>query len=899
MRPLTVFMFTLFCAVAARAAVVTEDIEVEGKQLRVVVSPSAGGAITQMSFIGATSNMAGGNGLLQEGFGVASYYVPNRRINTKLEVDEQQNARPVITYSYDCDGPNISGLHVIRVVEPLPDEASVRVTWTIANLGKERQWVAPWVRNEVAAGGSVTPEDRLTIPTTEGIRRIERPGYYAAARNWVAVTDPVASETVYAVFDANHLHSVLGVWDPKTSMCGFQAAFVPRQIKPGESWTTTYRINAVKGLQDVHFATDELAAQLRYGSGKLLMYVASARALPERELYASVRRADGTVWKLTAKRFSIDPARLIRCTYNWAAPADGVYEFLAEMRQGGQAVPLGKDTGSPHGGFDTQFAVGKTSGAVFEPWTDAPEALARGARTLERPLAVAGDVPIWFDSPLEKVFAEDRVKPSESVEPIARIALARNEYESFQIVLSPDREHGLAGASIAVHDLTQENGTAAIPASDVRVSLVRDIPVRVPSYFEGPTGSWPDPLVPVAGTFDAPGGRNTALWLTVYAPPELPAGKYRGLIELQAGGEPIELGVEARVYGFTLPVTPALKTDFGYAPDVAMQGSRARGGTRTQEKLDQAYAEDALVHRVTLRPAAQLPAPGPRFQQELDALGKRLERDLARGITTVSVPAALLDAPEQLALANNFIAWERLQSRAFVHLANQPPNDTWGDLLKKMELWKAAAPDIPILVTANGLDPFIPENLDLWGIHTPVMDTLNSGPIMKRVLEKKEIWWYVNQAPPRPYANFFVDFTGIEHRILFWQAAVIGIRGLHYWSINYAEPGQDPWKSQLDITPVNGDGCLVYPGADGPVSSIRWETVRDGIEDYDYLALFLMLRERLARSGKNAALLQRASAAYAFEKLVPNLIGFARDPQVLLNKREELGALLEEMSAAQ
>ena len=34
---------------------------------------------------------------------------------------------------------------------------------------------------------------------------------------------------------------------------------------------------------------------------------------------------------------------------------------------------------------------------------------------------------------------------------------------------------------------------------------------------------------------------------------------------------------------------------------------------------------------------------------------------------------------------------------------------------------------------------------------------------------------------------------------------------------------------------VNGDGILIYPGAKGPLPSIRLENIRDGIEDFELL----------------------------------------------------------------
>jgi hypothetical protein len=79
------------------------------------------------------------------------------------------------------------------------------------------------------------------------------------------------------------------------------------------------------------------------------------------------------------------------------------------------------------------------------------------------------------------------------------------------------------------------------------------------------------------------------------------------------------------------------------------------------------------------------------------------------------------------------------------------------------------------------------------------------------------------------------------------------------------------------------------------VNSIRWEIIRDGIEDYDYL---VMLREgirRLEQTQPNSPLLARAREVYNLQHVVPNLVGFARDPNVLLDKRNAIGAMISEM----
>ena len=110
--------------------------------------------------------------------------------------------------------------------------------------------------------------------------------------------------------------------------------------------------------------------------------------------------------------------------------------------------------------------------------------------------------------------------------------------------------------------------------------------------------------------------------------------------------------------------------------------------------------------------------------------------------------------------------------------------------------------------------------------------------------------------------------------------------------------GSGAWGSLLDVTPVNGDGFLLYTDENGPVNSIRWEVIRDGIEDYDYLAVFNDRRRKLLNESGHEALLKRAAEVYNLGEVIPSLVEFTRDPDVLLKKRRELAAMIVEMNAA-
>lgn len=887
-------------AVGLSALIGPDGADIETAHLRWVITPQAGGAVEELRLLATGGDVAGADGLLQEGFGVGNFYVPNRRLNERLEVLEDRVDQPVLRYSYDCDGPNIQGLHVTRIMEPEVNAASMKVTWRIENRGDEAQWTTPWVRNDTAPGGSVDPADRVDLPTERGILSPDRSGYYLAARNWAAVTDPVAKETVYAVFHADHLHSFLAIVENQELSRGFQAVFTPFLLQPGETWETVYRVNVVRGLTRVHFASDELVAQIDYDGANLPVYIASAEPVRDLQIRARVRARNGRTWRLDDRAFSLDPGALVRFPFTWTAPAEDAYEFLAQITRNGAPFELGADTASPHGGIDAQFIVGEAPSSGFAPWTDAPFRLQRGRRELPRALAVRGDTAVWFESSLEKLHPQDVPVPTGTLDPVVRIAMARNERESFQLAVRPPEGKSLLDCRIVVGDLECEGGGGTIPASDVAVYRVGWCPVRIPSHFEGPTGLFPDPLLPVRA-FTLTGGATQPFWFTVCARNTTPPGVYRGRIELRSPDlEPVVLTVQATVHPFELPVTPALKTDFGYWPRTALAQAQRLGGRADQTALDRAYLENALEHRVTLRDLAQLPPESPNYADALEGFARRLPELRARGATTFAVSPSLLEFPDHLQQANAFVVRHDLRKRAFCPIGDMPPRPAWPRLFERMQAWKDVAPDIPMMATTYGLSPFLPEALDIWAVHLPMLDTVNNRPILERASQGGEVWFFVNHEPARPYGNLLVDFRAIEHRILPWQAWALGMKGFHYRAINAIEKDRDPYDGLDDITPVNGDGFLVYPGADGPVNSIRWEILRDGIDDYDYLVIFQdRLRKLEARGGaRHNALIERARSTGNLGGIVPDLVTFPRDPDALLAKRAEIAQVIALMDRA-
>jgi hypothetical protein len=146
----------------------------------------------------------------------------------------------------------------------------------------------------------------------------------------------------------------------------------------------------------------------------------------------------------------------------------------------------------------------------------------------------------------------------------------------------------------------------------------------------------------------------------------------------------------------------------------------------------------------------------------------------------------------------------------------------------------------------------------------------------------KQVWGYHCISPsPSIYLNTFVDVPPMKARLIPWLAAAEDLDGWLYWYTNWgsrhAASAIDPALQQLvplrqldemtgrsTYTPkvVNGehytneDGNLMYAGERGPLSSVRLEQLRRGLEDRALLAMLTpaqraALARRMVRTATN------------------------------------------------
>jgi hypothetical protein len=137
-----------------------------------------------------------------------------------------------------------------------------------------------------------------------------------------------------------------------------------------------------------------------------------------------------------------------------------------------------------------------------------------------------------------------------------------------------------------------------------------------------------------------------------------------------------------------------------------------------------------------------------------------------------------------------------------------------------------------------------------------------------------------------------IDVPGAANRVMQWVAWKFHIEGELYYSMNQAYGQEnDPWVN-VRLFGGNGDGNLFYPGrpnliggrTDIPIESIRLKLIREGMEDYEYLALLAKLKGR------------QAADQYA-NRIVQQPYLWERRAEEFLKVRRQLGELLDRAAA--
>ncbi|MGI6459199.1 MAG: glycoside hydrolase domain-containing protein [Candidatus Hydrogenedentales bacterium] len=493
-----------------------------------------------------------------------------------------------------------------------------------------------------------------------------------------------------------------------------------------------------------------------------------------------------------------------------------------------------------------------------------------------------------------------RVRPYETVEGAlsATVAAAKNEVESFQVAILA-QGGPLEGVRVEAGPLTQ--GDYVIPASRVRLYREECVPIRRSGYraSEGP-GLIRDPLVPLVdpytgdalgkaqwsgdaakmlpgrfggSPFDVWPDQNQMLWVDIAVPKDAPAGTYTGALTLSAKDiDAVELPVTLTVWDFALPDGPTHENHFGGVERVHSYLGLERNSDEFH-RIEERYEALLAEHRINpafprrLWPAIQDDGTTD-FSEVDDAISAFVDQF---HVTNLEIPRAPFGDTlgENREKAKNFMrSWyayldgKGWAGRSYHYMLDEPNTPDEYETVRKLgALVNEAEPRIRRLVveqpyTQNPAWGVLDGAFDIW---CPLFGFIHEPSVAEKQAQGDEVWSYTalfQRAPDYhpeyekvkgedpPYWQ--IDVPLVSYRIAPWLNRRYGITGLLYWSTCYwGSPDRNPWDEPGFRGYWNGDGALLYPGADagleGPIGSLRLKSLRDGMEDYEY---FVILEQR-------------------------------------------------------
>ncbi len=529
-----------------------------------------------------------------------------------------------------------------------------------------------------------------------------------------------------------------------------------------------------------------------------------------------------------------------------------------------------------------------------------------GLLTVASAAAASEQPAVWSVDPLIKVFPDDTADMADR-SACGPADVARGEHASLQVVVR--HAAALSGLRAAAGPLKHESDPGAelrarAPRFVGYVPVDRPIPNPPTDQLRKPPADFPDPLLEEA-SIDVPAGRAQAVWVTVPVPAEAAPGLYRGMLEITAKSGEQDLRasapLEVRVHDVTVGRNRLWVTNWFHMhwPHMAVQ---PQAGSPEYWSLLRRYARNMADHRqnVALIPTVQLAeyrvGAGGTLEIDFATFDRwvtifREEGVIGRiegghiggraggwhspfvvGIRRVEngrVVEGSVDpgSPEADAFfAVFFPALVRhLREKGWLdiymqHLGDEPAPDNADSYRAMAALARRHAPELRIIEACHAKE-FIGA-IDIW---VPMLDLLHRDVehYTERQKAGEEVWFYTCLGPQGEYANRFIEQPLIKTRLLHWINYRFGLVGFLHWGYN-SWTDEDPFRKVTRDLPESvflpaGDSWIVYPGRDGPLDSIRFEAMRDGIVDHELLCM-------LAERDKPAAMRLAERHVLAFDR---------------------------------
>ncbi|MEK4354189.1 DUF4091 domain-containing protein [Paenibacillus sp. FSL R5-0475] len=235
-----------------------------------------------------------------------------------------------------------------------------------------------------------------------------------------------------------------------------------------------------------------------------------------------------------------------------------------------------------------------------------------------------------------------------------------------------------------------------------------------------------------------------------------------------------------------------------------------------------------------------------------------------------------------------FVKENDLEQRVYFHLSDEPN-------LADMDTYRAASELIrPILEGFPIIDALSEYEFYESGlIKHPIPASNGIRPFLDHGVEG--LWTYYCCAQYKLVSNRFLHMPSSRNRVLGMQIYKLKLKGFLHWGYNF-------WYAQFSKYPIDpfqvtdagggfpaGDAFLVYPGAEGPIESIRLEVLTEALQDLRALEL---LEQKVGREAVIALLEDGLEQELSLEV-------YPQEAEWYIHKREEINRLVSENSCSE
>jgi hypothetical protein len=509
----------------------------------------------------------------------------------------------------------------------------------------------------------------------------------------------------------------------------------------------------------------------------------------------------------------------------------------------------------------------------------------------------------------------------------------RNEYVSAQCVIKANQD--IRRATVSVNPLVDVKRSVSLPRNAVRWDFIGCIPIleNTPKYRKTdlirPAPAWFPDYLAEEKEISLDKGKYRPVYLTVKIPHNAEEGDYKGTftIETEQGSESLPLHLT--IYPLTLSDERHLMVTEWYTTSRFRQfhGIDASDSEKFYEMLS-LYAQNMAEHRQNvfrvsldliigkLDDRGKLKFDFSTFDKWADIFWSTGHMDLLEtGFVArfgeggwLSKEIVLRDfnvqeqstdrrvtmpgkefLPQFLPVFEDHLREKGWLEKTVFHIADEPSNHnvmSWREASEFVHRYAPALKRMDAIETTHCFD-----RLEIW---VPKLDYLATWYDAYRRAQNQgyELWFYtVGIFQKGSYPNKTVDVALIESRILHWLNYRFGLKGYLHWGFNHwtDDPFEAPGKHR-------GDGWHVYPKKNGLLCSLRWEQMRNGLQDYEYL---WMLEDKIAKI--KAGLSERLSiidpsrrGLEIASQVVRTMSEYTKDPYVLYAaKRQIINELLD------